>query len=146
MTNGEHKGGCFLSPFIYRMEYGPNRRCLHEEVFGPHLALVPFKTNDDAVRIYNDTPYGLSMAVITESYRTMRLFRDECEYGMGYVNLPCIGAEVHLPFGGVKKSGNGHPSAAGLIETVTHKTAWTVNHGTEIKMAQGLSAEVPSEK
>ena len=58
----------------------------------------------------------------------MRYFRDECEYGMGYVNLPCIGAEVHLPFGGVKKSGNGHPSAAGLVEAVTHKTAWTVNH------------------
>ena len=83
------------------------------------------------MRIYNDTEYGLSMAVITEDYRAMRFFRDECEYGMGYVNLPCIGAEVHLPFGGVKKSGNGHPSAAGLIEAVTHKTAWTVNsrHG-----------------
>ena len=106
------------------------------------MALIPFKTNEDAVRIYNDTDYGLSMAVITESYRTMRLFRDECEYGMGYVNLPCIGAEVHLPFGGVKKSGNGHPSAAGLVEAVTHKMAWTVNHGTEIRMAQDLSAEV----
>ena len=79
-------------------------------MFGPHVALIPFKDNEDAVRIYNDTDYGLSMAVITESYRTMRFFRDECEYGMGYVNLPCIGAEVHLPFGGVKKSGNGHPS------------------------------------
>ena len=91
------------------------------------------------MRIYNDTEYGLSMAVITESYRAMRFFREECEYGMGYVNLPCIGAEVHLPFGGVKKSGNGHPSAAGLVEAVTHKMAWTVNHGTEIKMAQGLT-------
>ena len=98
--------------------------------------------DEDAARIYNDTEYGLSMAVITESYRKMRYFRDECEYGMGYVNLPCIGAEVHLPFGGVKKSGNGHPSAAGLIETVTHKIAWTVNHGTEIKMAQGLTTGV----
>ena len=88
------------------------------------------------------TPYGLSMAVITEDYRAMRMFREECEFGMGYVNLPCIGAEVHLPFGGVKKSGNGHPSAAGLIETVTHKIAWTVNHGTEIKMAQGLTTNV----
>ena len=117
-------------------------RCIREEVFGPHVALIPFKTNEDAVRIYNDTDYGLSMAVITESYRTMRLFREECEFGMGYVNLPCIGAEVHLPFGGVKKSGNGHPSAAGLVESVTHKMAWTVNHGTEIEMAQGLSAEV----
>ena len=54
------------------------------------------------------------MAVITEDYRRCGYFRDECDYGMGYVNLPCIGAEVHLPFGGVKKSGNGHPSAAGL--------------------------------
>ena len=119
-------------------------RCgaIREEVFGPHVALIPFKTNEDAVRIYNDTDYGLSLAVITESYRTMRLFREECDFGMGYVNLPCIGAEVHLPFGGVKKSGNGHPSAAGLADVVTHKVAWTVNHGTEIKMAQGLSADV----
>jgi aldehyde dehydrogenase (NAD+) len=142
MTKGEHGAGCYMAPFIYRMDYGPNVRCIREEVFGPHLALIPFKTNEDAVRIYNDTRYGLSLAVITEDYRTMRLFRDECEYGMGYVNLPCIGAEVHLPFGGVKRSGNGHPSAAGLIETVTHKTAWTVNHGTEIKMAQGLTTDI----
>ncbi|HMF14822.1 MAG TPA: aldehyde dehydrogenase family protein [Gemmataceae bacterium] len=142
MTQGEHAAGCYLSPFVYRMGYHLGIRCIREEVFGPHLALIPFKTNEEAVRIYNATEYGLSMAVITEDYRKMRFFRDECEYGMGYVNLPCIGAEVHLPFGGVKKSGNGHPSAAGLIETVTHKTAWTVNHGTEVKMAQGLTAEI----
>jgi aldehyde dehydrogenase (NAD+) len=58
--------------------------------------------------------------------------------------LPCIGAEVHLPFGGVKKSGNGQPSAAGLVETVTHKIAWTVNHGKEVKMAQGLATDIES--
>jgi aldehyde dehydrogenase (NAD+) len=142
MTSGDHAKGCYLSPFIYRMEHTPTRRSIREEVFGPHLALIPFKTLDDAIRIYNDTPYGLSMAVITESYRTMRTLREECEFGMGYVNLPCIGAEVHLPFGGVKRSGNGHPSAAGLVETVTHKIAWTVNHGTEVKMAQGLTTSI----
>jgi aldehyde dehydrogenase (NAD+) len=137
-----HAGGCYLKPFIYRMEYRPGVRSIREEVFGPHVALIPFRNNEEAVRIYNDTQYGLSMAVITEDYRAMRWFRDECEYGMGYVNLPCIGAEVHLPFGGVKKSGNGHPSAGGLIEAVTHKTAWTVNHGTEVKMAQGLTTDI----
>jgi aldehyde dehydrogenase (NAD+) len=142
MSQGNFGNGCYLSPFVYRLEPRPGVRVLREEVFGPHVALIPFQTNEDAARIYNDTEYGLSMAVITEDYRAMRFFRDECEYGMGYVNLPCIGAEVHLPFGGVKKSGNGHPSAAGLIETVTHKTAWTVNHGTEIKMAQGLKAVI----
>lgn len=142
LADDGHAAGCFMSPFVYRIEARPGVRVVREEVFGPHLALIPFKTNEEAIRIYNDTEYGLSMAVITEDYRTMRLFRDECEYGMGYVNLPCIGAEVHLPFGGMKKSGNGHPSAAGLIETVTHKTAWTVNYGTEVKMAQGLTTEI----
>lgn len=135
-------GGCYVSPCVYAMRSRPGARVLREEVFGPHVALIPFRTDEEAARIYNDTEYGLSMAVITESYRRMRFFRDECEYGMGYANLPCIGAEVHLPFGGVKKSGNGHPSAAGLVEAVTHKTAWTVNHGTEIKMAQGLTTAI----
>jgi aldehyde dehydrogenase (NAD+) len=144
ITDRDHARGCYLAPFVYRMEARPGLRCVREEVFGPHVALIPFRTNEEAVRIYNDTDYGLSLAVITESYRTMRYFRDECDYGMGYVNLPCIGAEVHLPFGGVKKSGNGHPSAAGLIEAVTHKTAWTVNHAEEVKMAQGLTTEIAS--
>ncbi len=142
IRDAEHAKGCYLSPFVYRMDYRPGVRCIREEVFGPHVALIPFRTNEDAVRIYNDTDYGLSLAVITEDYRAMRYFRDECEFGMGYVNLPCIGAEVHLPFGGVKKSGNGHPSAAGLVEAVTHKISWTVNHGTEIKMAQGLTTDI----
>jgi aldehyde dehydrogenase (NAD+) len=142
LRDGSLAEGCFLRPFVYRMDYRPEVRSIREEVFGPHLALIPFRTNEEAARIYNDTEYGLSLAVITEDYRAMRFFREECDYGMGYVNLPCIGAEVHLPFGGVKKSGNGHPSAAGLIETVTHKTAWTVNHGTEVKMAQGLTTNI----
>jgi aldehyde dehydrogenase (NAD+) len=142
LNGAGREGGCFLGPFVYRIDHRPGLRAIREEVFGPHVALIPFRTNDDAARIYNDTEYGLSFAVITEDYRAMRFFRDECDYGMGYVNLPCIGAEVHLPFGGVKKSGNGHPSAAGLIEAVTHKTAWTVNHATEVKMAQGLSTEI----
>jgi aldehyde dehydrogenase (NAD+) len=140
--DAERKKGCYLKPCVYRMEHRPEVRVLREEVFGPHLAIISFRDNDEAASIYNATDYGLSMAVITEDYRAMRWFRDECEYGMGYVNLPCIGAEVHLPFGGVKKSGNGHPSAAALIETVTHKTAWTVNHGLDIKMAQGLVADL----
>jgi aldehyde dehydrogenase (NAD+) len=142
MTDIDHKDGFYLSPFVYRVEHRPGVRCIREEVFGPHVALIPFRTLEDAARIYNDTDYGLSMAVITEDFRKMRYLRDECEYGMGYVNLPCIGAEVHLPFGGVKKSGNGHPSAAGLVEAVTHKTAWTVNHAEQVKMAQGLTTDI----
>ena len=144
LADGTELGGkgCFMAPFIYQANASAGTRVIHEEVFGPHVALIPFKTDEEAATIYNDTEYGLSMAVITESYRKMRFFRDECDYGMGYVNLPSIGAEVHLPFGGVKKSGNGHPSAAALVAAVTHQTAFTVNHGTDIKMAQGLTTAI----
>lgn len=142
MTDPEHAGGYFMSPFVYRQRYAHNVRTIHEEVFGPHVAIVPFTSDEEAIHIYNDTPYGLSMAVVTEDYRRWRLYRDECDYGMGYVNLPCIGAEVHLPFGGVKRSGNGQPSAAALVDAVTHKTAFTVNHARQIVMAQGMSAKV----
>lgn len=141
MTDPSHCGGYFMSPFIYRQEHRPGCRTIREEVFGPHVALVPFATDEDAIAIYNDTPYGLSMAVITDDYRRWRLYRDECDYGMGYVNLPCIGAEVHLPFGGVKRSGNGQPSASALVDAVTHRTAFTVNHDRTIRMAQGMKAE-----
>ncbi|MEX0712359.1 MAG: aldehyde dehydrogenase family protein [Pirellulales bacterium] len=143
MNDPEHEAGHFMSPFIYRQQHAPHLRTIREEVFGPHLALIPFDNDEQAIHIYNDTPYGLSMAVITEDYRRWRLYRDECEYGMGYVNLPCIGAEVHLPFGGVKRSGNGQPSAAALVDAVTHRTAFTVNHERRIIMAQGMSAQTP---
>jgi aldehyde dehydrogenase (NAD+) len=142
LESDEYANGWFLSPFVYRIEHRSDLRSVREEVFGPHVALIPIDGVEQAAEVYNDTDYGLSMAVITEDYRKARYLRDECEYGLGYYNLPCIGAEVHLPFGGVKKSGNGRPSASALVDAVTHKTAWTVNHSTEIHMAQGLSADV----
>ncbi len=140
-SEGRDKG-YFVAPFVYKISYAPGIRCIREEVFAPHVALIPFATVDDAIEIYNDTPYGLAISVITEDYRTMKRFRDECDFGVGYVNLPCIGAEVQLPFGGVKQSGTGFPSAAALYRAVTHEVAWTVNYGQEIKMAQGLRAEL----
>jgi len=142
LTGSEYDNGYFVKPFVYRMEYRPGTFCLREEAFSPHVAIVPVDGIEQAIRVYNDTNYGLAMAVITEDYRKWRTMRDHCEYGLGYVNLPSIGAEVHLPFGGVKGSGNGHPSAEGLIDAVTHRTAFTVNHAKKIQLAQGLSAEI----
>jgi len=138
----EYEKGWYVSPFVYQMDHHPESRVLREEVFAPNIAIVPFRTIDQAIAIYNDTDYGLALAVITEDYRKARRIREECDYGLGYVNLPSIGAEVHLPFGGVKKSGTGMPSAATLIDAVTHRTAWTVNHAAEIKMAQGLATRI----
>jgi aldehyde dehydrogenase (NAD+) len=142
LEDGDYRHGYFFSPFIYRMTHRQGARVLREEVFGPHVALIPFRSLDEAIAIHNDVEYGLAFSVITEDYRTGRRLREECEYGVGYWNLPTIGAEVHLPFGGVKKSGTGVPASWPLLDIVTHKVSWTVNHGREIKMAQGLSADV----
>ncbi|AIE87902.1 aldehyde dehydrogenase family protein [Fimbriimonas ginsengisoli] len=143
LTEGEHACGNFVSPFVYRFDgYKRNTFCLREEAFSPHVAIIPVSGMEEAVDVYNDTDYGLSMAVITEDYRKWRWVRDHADYGLGYVNLPSIGAEVHLPFGGVKASGNGHPGAEGILESVTHRVAFTVNHAREIVMAQGLSTKL----
>jgi aldehyde dehydrogenase (NAD+) len=97
---------------------------------------------EDAMEIHNDVPYGLTGAIISEDYRQINHFRDNAEVGLAYANLPCIGAEVQLPFGGVKKSGKGAPSAREVIEAVTDRTAWTINNSKDIQMAQGLSADI----
>lgn len=128
--------GYFLRPVVYQCEWAC-KSYLKEEVFGPHVALIPFDTLDDAIRIYNDTDYGLSLGVITNDFRRAREVRNRCDFGLGYWNGGSIAAESHLPFGGVKKSGNGWPSAAGMFDAVTHKVAWSVNHGG-MSFPQGL--------
>ena len=139
--------GYWIGPFVYEIDYDPDVRVLREEVFGPHVALVEYSGGvDRAVEIVNDTPYGLAGAVISENYRQINHYRDNAELGLAYANLPCIGAEVQLPFGGVKASGHGAPHAREVIEAVTERTAWTVNNSTDIEMAQGLSADIKTEK
>jgi aldehyde dehydrogenase (NAD+) len=133
--------GYFLSPFVYLCEWA-NKRFLKEEVFGPHVAIIPFDDADDAIRIYNDTDFGLSCAVITDNFRTMKKFQDEIDSGMIYFNAGSIGAESSVPFGGIKKSGIGHPSASGNFDATCHKIAVTTNYDDKITWAQGLSSNV----
>ena len=138
-----HADGNWVGPFVYEADPDAPLRCTHEEVFGPHVALLKYSGDvERAVEIHNDTDYGLAGAVISENYRQINYYRDNAEVGLAYGNLPCIGAEVHLPFGGVKKSGNGYPSAREVIEAVTERTAWTLNNSKDIQMAQGLSADI----
>jgi len=141
-----HTDGYWVGPFVYEIEYDTELRCLKEEVFGPHVALVEYEGDiDRAIEIHNDVQYGLAGAIISEDYRHINRYRDRGEVGLAYGNLPCIGAEVQLPFGGVKKSGQGAPSARGVIEAVTERTAWTLNNSSDIEMAQGLSADIKTE-
>jgi aldehyde dehydrogenase (NAD+) len=131
-----HDKGYFLSPHVYQTEWN-EKPYLKQEVFGPHVALVPFRDLEQAIHIYNDTDYGLALGVITNDYRKMREIRQRCDSGMIYFNLGSIGAESHLPFTGLKRSGNGS-SAAGTFDAVVHKVSVTVNHGETMNFPQGL--------
>jgi aldehyde dehydrogenase (NAD+) len=128
--------GYFLRPFVYKCEWR-DKAYLKSEVFGPHVALVPFDEINDAINIHNDTDYGLAVGVITEDFRKMKILREALDYGMMYVNLGSIGAESHFPFGGVKNSGYGWASAAATFDAVTHKVTVSVNHG-RLNFPQGL--------
>jgi len=136
---GERDGdSLFLTPTVYQTEWR-DVPYLKQEVFGPHVSIIPYDTIDDAIRIYNDTDYGLALGVVTENFKVARRIRNECDFGLGYWNGGSIAAESHLGFGGVKKSGNGQPSAARTFRSVTHEVAWTVNHGDSLNFPQGMN-------
>jgi aldehyde dehydrogenase (NAD+) len=105
--DGKLAKGSFFQPTIFA-EVRPNARIAQEEIFGPVTSVIPVDDWDEAVRVVNDVKYGLSTSLFTQdinlAFRSIRDF----ESGLGYVNHGTIGAEAHLPFGGVKATGNGH--------------------------------------
>ncbi|HJT56561.1 MAG TPA: aldehyde dehydrogenase family protein [Ktedonobacteraceae bacterium] len=107
LTGEIHHDGAFYEPTIFT-DVTPEMRIAREEVFGPFVSIVPVSTYEEAIQVANSTEYGLSTAIFTESSRlTFRAMRD-IEAGLIYFNAPTTGAEIHLPFGGMKASGNGH--------------------------------------
>jgi alpha-ketoglutaric semialdehyde dehydrogenase len=99
--------GFFFQPTILR-GVRPGSRLACEEVFAPVLSVIRFSDLDEAIRINNEVEFGLSSAIYTSDVRASFRAMVELDNGITYVNAPTIGAEAHLPFGGVKKTGNGH--------------------------------------
>ena len=99
--------GFFFEPTIFTGIQAGSRMAT-EEIFGPVLSVIRFGDADEAFRINNEVKYGLSSSVYTRDVNlSFRAFQ-ELDNGITYVNAPTIGAEAHLPFGGVKQTGNGH--------------------------------------
>ncbi len=106
-TAGACKNGFFIRPTIFS-NVTPEMRIAREEIFGPVLAVLKVKSLDEAIRVLNNTKYGLSSSLFTRDVNAaFRAIRD-IEAGITYINGPTIGAEAHMPFGGVKETGNGH--------------------------------------
>ena len=128
--------GWFVQPTLFD-NVKPNMRIAQEEIFGPVTALIPVNDLDEGIEVANGIEFGLSLAVytkdISKAYKALDLF----ESGLAYVNAPTIGAEVHLPFGGQKNTGNGHREAgtAGLDTYSEWKTIF-VDYSDKLQKAQ----------
>ena len=86
----------------------PGSRLEQEEIFGPVLAVVRVNSLTQAIRVNNDVKYGLSSSLYTRDVDSAFRAIEDIDAGITYINAPTIGAEAHLPFGGVKQTGNGH--------------------------------------
>jgi len=106
-SEGKLSKGFFYKPTIF-VDVTPQMRIAKEEIFGPVLAVLKVKTLEEAIDVLNDTDYGLSSSIYTQDVNQAFKAIDGIEAGITYINGPTIGAEAHLPFGGVKDTGNGH--------------------------------------
>ena len=111
LEGGAWEKGWFFEPTVFA-DCDSKMRISQEEIFGPVVSVIPVDDYEEAVRVANGVAYGLSAAIYTRDVnRAFRAMR-ELETGIVYVNAPTIGAETHLPFGGIKQTGNGHREAA----------------------------------
>jgi aldehyde dehydrogenase (NAD+) len=138
LTGGEPVGdeGLYYRPTVFA-DADPEMRIAQEEIFGPTTALIPVAGFDEAVAAANSVSFGLSSAIYTRDVnRAFRAMRD-LQAGITYVNAGTIGAEVHLPFGGVKDTGNGHREAGqAALDVFTEWKSIYVDYSGKLQRAQ----------
>ncbi len=140
LTKDGHANGTFFEPTVFG-GVTPTMRIAREEVFGPVVTLIEFDTFEQAIEIANSIDYGLSTALYTKDVNRAFAAMRDLEAGITYINAPTIGAEVHLPFGGVKHTGNGHREGIGAIDFFTTWKAVYVDYSDKLQRAQIDNAE-----
>jgi alpha-ketoglutaric semialdehyde dehydrogenase len=147
LTGGEVASGNGLEKgFYYRPtifgEVEPEMRIAQEEIFGQTTALIPVESFDEAIRAGNGVKYGLSSSIFTRDVnKAFRAMRD-LDTGITYINAGTIGAEVHLPFGGTKDTGNGHREAGqAALDVFTEWKSIYVDYSGRLQKAQIDTAE-----
>jgi acyl-CoA reductase-like NAD-dependent aldehyde dehydrogenase len=135
-SEGDLGKGFYYRPTVFG-DVDPHMRIAQEEIFGPTTALIPVDSLEEAIRVSNGIRYGLSSSIFTRdvnaAFRAMR----DLEAGITYVNAGTIGAEVHLPFGGTKDTGNGHREAGqAALDVFTEWKSIYVDYSGRLQRAQ----------
>src|SRR5579862_9369849 len=139
LTGGERHGnggGFYYRPTVFA-DAEPGMRIAQEEIFGPTTVLIPVEGFDEAIAAANSVRYGLSSSIFTRDVnRAFRAMRD-LQSGITYVNAGTTGAEVHLPFGGTKDTGNGHREAGqAALDVFTEWKSIYVDYSGKLQRAQ----------
>ena len=146
LTGGERVEGhgFYYRPTVFA-EVEPKMRIAQEEIFGPTTALIRVRDVDEAIRVSNGIKYGLSSSIFTRDVsKAFRAMRD-LEAGITYINAGTIGAEVHLPFGGTKDTGNGHREAGqAALDVFTEWKSVYVDYSGKLQRAQIDNQEHPA--
>jgi aldehyde dehydrogenase (NAD+) len=128
--------GWFMEPTVFA-EVDRKMRIAREEIFGPVVSIIPCEDLEEAIEIANDIEYGLSSSLYTKDINRAFAAMRDLQAGITYINAPTIGAEVHLPFGGVKSTGNGHREGGiGAIDFYTEWKSIYVDYSDKLQKAQ----------
>ena len=142
LTKGEYANGWFIEPTVFT-NVKAGMRIEQEEIFGPVTSVVPFSTLDEAIDIVNGVKYGLSSAIYTQNVNKSFYAMQELYTGICYVNSATIGAEVHLPFGGTKGTGNGHREAGTqVLDIFSEWKALYIDYSGKLQKAQIDEVEI----
>jgi alpha-ketoglutaric semialdehyde dehydrogenase len=135
-TEGECAKGFFYTPTIFG-DVTTDMRIAQEEIFGPCPAIIAVNSLREAIDASNSTKYGLSSAIYTRDVNQAFTAMRDLEAGITYVNSSTIGAEVHLPFGGVKQTGNGHREGSpAVLDVFTEWKTLYIDYSGRLQKAQ----------
>ena len=142
LTSGAHAKGFFHEPTVFA-DVHPSMRIAQEEIFGPVVSVIPCASLDEAIQIGNGVQYGLSASIYTQDLNRAFIAMRDLYTGIFYVNAPTIGAEVHLPFGGTKATGNGHREAGtAALDVFSEWKSIYVDFSGRLQRAQIDTAEI----
>ena len=142
LTKSDYGRGYFIEPTVFA-DVKAGMRIEQEEIFGPVTSIVPFSSLDEAIEIVNGVRYGLSSAIYTSDVNNAFHAMEELYTGICYINSATIGAEVHLPFGGTKATGNGHREAGTqVLDIFSEWKAIYVDYSGKLQKAQIDEVEI----
>jgi aldehyde dehydrogenase (NAD+) len=136
IVTGELSKGNFYEPTIFT-DVKPDMRIATEEIFGPVASIIPVNNLEEAIEVNNNVEFGLSSAIFTADVnRAFQAMRD-LDTGIVYVNAGTTGAEIHLPFGGTKGTGNGHrDSGVASLDVYTEWKSLYIDYSGTLQRAQ----------